>query len=52
MRYLVVGLGNIGGKRRAVLGDRCIATVDPFNPIEGAPLLVGDYRSHGKFLKG
>lgn len=33
MRYLVVGLGNIGGKRRAVLGDRCIATVDPFNPI-------------------
>ena len=31
MRYVVVGLGNIGGKRRAVLGDRCVATVDPFN---------------------
>lgn len=27
-----MGLGNIGGKRRAVLGDRCVATVDPFNP--------------------
>src|SRR6185436_13963831 len=32
VRYLLVGLGNIGGKRRAVLGDRCVATVDPFNP--------------------
>lgn len=32
MRYLLVGVGNIGGKRRAVLGDRCVATVDPFNP--------------------
>jgi len=32
MRYLLVGLGNIGGKRRAVLGGRCVATVDPFNP--------------------
>ena len=31
MRYVVVGLGNIGGKRRAVLGDRCVATIDPFN---------------------
>ena len=31
MRYLLVGLGNIGGKRRAVLGERCVATVDPFN---------------------
>ncbi len=31
MRYLLVGLGNIGGKRRAVLGARCVATVDPFN---------------------
>ena len=37
MRYLVVGLGNIGEKRRAVLGDRCVATVDPFNP-------AADYR--------
>jgi scyllo-inositol 2-dehydrogenase (NADP+) len=32
VRYLLVGLGNIGGKRRAVLGGRCVATVDPFNP--------------------
>lgn len=31
MRYLLVGLGNIGAKRRAVLGERCVATVDPFN---------------------
>ena len=31
MRYVVVGLGNIGLKRCAVLGDRCVATVDPFN---------------------
>lgn len=32
MRYLLVGLGNLGAKRKAVLGDRCVATVDPFNP--------------------
>ena len=32
MRYVIVGLGNIGEKRRAVLGDRCVATVDPLNP--------------------
>jgi predicted dehydrogenase len=32
MRYLLVGLGNIGAKRRTVLGGRCVATVDPFNP--------------------
>ena len=31
MRYVVVGLGNIGHKRRDALGDRCVATVDPFN---------------------
>ncbi|MBI2756457.1 MAG: Gfo/Idh/MocA family oxidoreductase [Chloroflexi bacterium] len=31
MRYLVVGLGNIGQKRRALLGERCVATVDPYN---------------------
>lgn len=31
MRYLVVGLGNIGRKRRDVLGARCVATVDPVN---------------------
>lgn len=37
MRYLLVGLGNIGAKRRALLGDRCVATVDPFNP-------AADYR--------
>jgi len=33
MRYVVVGLGNIGSKRKAVLGDRCVASVDPFNPV-------------------
>lgn len=32
MRYLLVGYGNIGAKRKAVLADRCVATVDPFNP--------------------
>jgi predicted dehydrogenase len=32
MRYLVVGFGNIGAKRKAALGERCLATVDPFNP--------------------
>src|SRR5438128_218266 len=31
MRYLLVGLGNIGRKRLNVLGQRCIATVDPYN---------------------
>ncbi len=31
MRYLLVGYGNIGAKRKALLGDRCVATVDPFN---------------------
>ena len=38
MRYVLVGLGNIGSKRQTVLGDRCIATVDPFNT-------AADYRS-------
>ena len=37
MRYLLVGLGNIGSKRKAVLWERCVATVDPFNP-------AADYR--------
>jgi len=31
MKCLVVGLGNIGVKRRTLLGARCIGTVDPFN---------------------
>lgn len=31
MRYLVVGLGNIGQRRRTLLGERCAATADPFN---------------------
>ncbi len=31
MRYLLVGYGNIGAKRKRVLGNRCVATVDPFN---------------------
>lgn len=33
--YLIVGYGNIGHKRHTVLGDRCIATVDP-NTNSGA----------------
>lgn len=37
MRYIVVGLGNIGNKRKNVLGSRCVATVDPVN-------LAADYR--------
>lgn len=37
MRYLVVGYGNVGAKRKAVLGDRCIATVDPFNHAADYP---------------
>lgn len=32
MNYLLVGYGNIGAKRRRILGDRCVATVDPVNP--------------------
>ncbi|MBM86659.1 MAG: oxidoreductase [Rhodospirillaceae bacterium] len=32
MRVVVAGLGVQGHKRRAVAGDECIATVDPFNP--------------------
>ena len=38
MRYLVVGLGNIGQRRRALLGERCVATADPFNS-------AADYRT-------
>ena len=38
MTYLLVGYGNVGAKRKAILGDRCIATVDPFNP-------AADYRT-------
>ncbi len=29
MRYLIVGYGNVGHKRQAVLGKKCVATVDP-----------------------
>ncbi|MGE3271645.1 MAG: Gfo/Idh/MocA family protein, partial [Chloroflexota bacterium] len=31
LRYLVVGLGNIGQRRKALLGERCVTTADPFN---------------------
>lgn len=31
MKYALVGLGNIGAKRREILGERCVATVDPYN---------------------
>lgn len=30
MRYLIVGLGNVGEKRKRILADRCVATVDPY----------------------
>ena len=29
MRYIIVGLGNIGQKRKKILGSKCIATIDP-----------------------
>ena len=38
VRYLVVGLGNIGSRRKALLGERCVATADPYNP-------AADYQS-------
>lgn len=31
MRFLLVGLGNIGARRRALLGTRCVGTVDLYN---------------------
>ena len=31
MRYLIVGFGNIGKKRKSVLKDKCIYTVDKYN---------------------
>ncbi|MBI2058260.1 MAG: Gfo/Idh/MocA family oxidoreductase [Nitrospirae bacterium] len=31
LRYLLVGLGHLGGKRRRILGRACVATVDPEN---------------------
>jgi predicted dehydrogenase len=31
VNYLVVGLGNIGRKRQALLAQRCVATADPYN---------------------
>lgn len=31
MNYILLGLGNIGAKRLAILGERCKATVDPYN---------------------
>ena len=34
MRYLIVGFGNIGHKRKTVLGKKCVATVDPNPAIE------------------
>ena len=32
LRYLLAGLGNIGAKRRAILGRRCVGAVDPVHP--------------------
>lgn len=39
MRYLVVGYGNIGAKRKKVLGARCVGTVDPYNAEADYPSL-------------
>lgn len=39
MRYVVVGYGNIGRKRRQVLGPRCVGTVDPYRPEADYPRL-------------
>jgi predicted dehydrogenase len=36
LRYLVVGFGNIGRRRAALLGARCAATVDPAAPAATA----------------
>ncbi len=41
MRYLIVGFGNIGKKRAAILGKKVTATVDP-DPKTGASF--NDYR--------
>lgn len=41
MRYLVVGCGNIGSKRKQALGERCVATVDPYRA-------EADYRRLGE----
>lgn len=30
MRYIIIGYGNIGKKRHAVLKEKCVAIVDPF----------------------
>jgi len=32
MRYIIIGYGNIGKKRKGVLGEKCVATVDPTSP--------------------
>jgi scyllo-inositol 2-dehydrogenase (NADP+) len=38
MNYVVVGFGNIGARRKRLLGHRCVATIDPANP-------AADYRA-------
>lgn len=42
MRYLIVGFGNIGHKRKQALGKKCIATVDP------NPKALADYSDYKK----
>jgi scyllo-inositol 2-dehydrogenase (NADP+) len=42
VNYLLVGLGNIGQKRRQLLCERCVGTVDPFNA-------AADYRSPDEY---
>jgi predicted dehydrogenase len=47
MRYVVVGYGNIGRRRARLLGERCVAAVDPFAPDAThrklAEVPAGDY---------
>ena len=49
MRYLIVGFGNIGHKRKNILGKKCVATVDPnpkanaeYTNIKDVPLNIFD----------
>lgn len=34
MKYVIIGYGNIGKKRHAVLRDKCVATVDPYQEAD------------------
>ena len=48
MRYIIIGYGNIGQKRKAVLGEKSVAVVDPVHPdanydnLDNVPLIDYD----------